>query len=288
MILTWFGEWPGWMRLFLQSCRYNPSIDWLIVTDCGDPGDLPLNVRLLETSFEDYRAFIGARLGITPQWRDAYKLCDIKPALGAIHAEQASRYDFWGFGDLDVIYGDIRAVYTPDVLAYDLISTHAGIVAGHFCLLRSAPRMTFAFKRIRFWRSLLERDRHCSFDEQIFSRLFLPMDWRKPWRRLQTPFLGGALFAERYSTSIPPLPYPEGANAYPTEWIWREGKLTNNASPSRGFLYLHFSHWQSARWTSENAAPWTRITQIDALPPGRPSQFRITRDGFLPLPGPLA
>ena len=111
MILTWFGAWPGWMRFFLESCRRNPTLDWAIWTDQSAPQDLPPNVRVSTLSFDAYRAYAAERLGLTPRWRDPYKLCDLKPALGWIHRDASAPYDYWGFGDLDVIYGDIRAIY---------------------------------------------------------------------------------------------------------------------------------------------------------------------------------
>ncbi len=283
-MLTWFGEWPAWTRLFLESCRHNSTVDWLLITDCGEPPDLPANVKLFETTFADYHDLVGRRLGIRPQWSDPYKLCDLKPALGYIHADALAGYDYWGFGDLDVIYGDIRAILTPDLLDCDLLSSHTGIVAGHFCVLRHSPEMLAAFMRVRGWRARLARDVHCSFDEQIFSRLFLPVDWRRPWRRLQTPWLGGAQFVEQFSTSIPPLPFLPGAANYPTKWFWRDGKLTNDVGGEREFLYVHFSHWQSNRWTQEPEAPWRTLDRLDKLPPGRPAAFCISRDGFTPLP----
>jgi hypothetical protein len=286
VILAWFGKWPGWIRPFLESCRWNPSVDWLIATDCGAPEDLPGNVRLHHTTFEAYRAFIGEKLAIAPAWRDAYKLCDLKPALGFVHRDVAKDYDYWAFGDLDVIYGDIRAVLTPDVLRHDLVSCHDHIVAGHLSLLRTTPRMLEAFTRVRGWRDMLAEDRHRSFDEQIFSRMFMQLPLRSAWRRMQTPWLGGALFREQFSTDIDPLPFVDGTRRWPTEWVWREGKLTNDRAHGREFLYLHFSHWQSSRWTRDAQAPWRGLAKIDNLPPGRPNAFRISREGFTPLERP--
>ena len=283
IILTWFGHWPGWMQAFVESCRWNPTIDWLIATDCGDPGDLPPNVRLFQASFPEYRELAGERLGIKPEWQNAYKLCDLKPALGFIHQDCLGDYDYWGFGDLDVIYGNIRAIYTPEILQYDLISSHEHIVAGHFTLLRTAPRMRDAFQRVRGWRGLLAQARHCSFDEQIFSRLFMPVNWRRPWQRLAAPWLGGAVLREQFSTDLDPLPWVDGSRNYPTEWYWREGRLTNASTGEREFLYLHLSHWQSSRWTGEAQAPWRHLAHISQLPPGRPSAFRISREGILPM-----
>ena len=45
-----------------------------------------------------------------------YKLCDYKPAYGEIFAPELSGYDFWGYGDMDLVFGDLRAYFTEDKL----------------------------------------------------------------------------------------------------------------------------------------------------------------------------
>ena len=36
-LIPYFGRWPFWMPFFLQSCRFNPDVQWLFFTDCGTP-----------------------------------------------------------------------------------------------------------------------------------------------------------------------------------------------------------------------------------------------------------
>jgi hypothetical protein len=279
----WFGRWPEWMRFFLASCRANPSIDWLLIGDDAPPQDLPPNVRVMRISLADYRALIAKKLDIAPQWNDAYKICDVRPALAAIHEEEISRYDYWGYCDLDVIFGDIRRIYTPETLTHDIISPHAHVVAGHFTLFRNIPRVNQAFRKIPSWQNSLSTAEHKSFDEQIFSRLYMPFPLKRKWRRLFTPFLGGALLVERYSTAIRPLRWIDGGLEWPEQWFWNQGRLTTSKSGEREMLYLHFSHWQSNRWTAEGIAPWRKLERLDNLPPGRPDRFVISAKGFTPF-----
>jgi hypothetical protein len=283
MILTWFGPWPGWIRPFLESCRWNASVDWLIAGDAPPPDDAPPNVRFLTLSFTEWREMAGERLGVPLAWREPYKLCDLKPAYAVIHADIAAPYDYWGFGDLDVIYGDIRRHYDAATLAHDLVTTHDDVVAGHFTILRNEERMVRAYERIPGWRGMFADPAHVSFDEQVVSRLFLPLKGRQKLRRLFTPFLGGGLFVERFSTAIPPRRWIDGTTNFPARWIWREGRLTAEGTPQRDFLYLHFSHWQSARWTRGQPAAWAGLERLDQLPPGRPGEFAISAQGFTPV-----
>ena len=140
------------MPFFLESCRRNPDIDWLLFSDCPIPENVPENVRIESTTFDEYCALVSQRLSIRFGPQAPYKLCDIKPALGYIHADRLTGYDFWAFGDLDLIYGNLRRYFTAERLAgYDLFSTHERRVAGHLCLIRNTAEMQRVFMRIKDW-----------------------------------------------------------------------------------------------------------------------------------------
>lgn len=284
IIIPWFGPWPAWMRFFIKSCRWNPTVDWLLFSDAPPPEDLPPNLRVVTTSFEDYRALAASRLGIKPAWTEAYTLCDLKPTWGFIHPSEIAGYDYWGFGDLDVIYGDLRRFYTPEVLVHDVISAHEHIVSAHFALLRTTPSMVSAFQQIPRWKARLSSAPYEGFDEQMFSRLFLPIRGKRAWRRLITPFLGGGYFREQFSTNLPGLKWIDGTGNFPGQWFWDRGRLTTDRSGEREFLYLHFSHWQSNRWTGEEMASWKDLARLDNVPEERPTGFAISAKGFTPLP----
>lgn len=157
LLIPYFGRWPFWIPFFLRTCKRNADIDWLFFSDCGVPDDLPDNVRIVPISFADYCQLVSERLGISFKPNNPYKLCDIKPALGHIHADHLDGFDFWGFSDIDLIYGDLRGYFSEDRLArYDLLSTHARRVSGHLCLLRNNERMRQAFMCAPGWQACFE------------------------------------------------------------------------------------------------------------------------------------
>src|SRR5471032_2033341 len=88
-LIPYFGQWPFWMPFFLESFRRNTDIDWLLFSDCGIPENLPPNVTVETMSFGDYCGLVSRRLNIDFAPDAAYKLCDIKPALGHIHADRS-------------------------------------------------------------------------------------------------------------------------------------------------------------------------------------------------------
>ena len=165
IIIPYFGQWPEWINLFMQSCEYNPSIDWLFITDCGFPDIQPVNTQFMETSFDEYKAQISTKLHIDFSRATPYKLCDLKPAYGLIHQKHLQRYDFFGFGDMDLIYGNLRHFLTEDILRrHQLISTHNNRISGHIFLLRNNHRMISAFRQIHDWKNLFENPEHLSLD----------------------------------------------------------------------------------------------------------------------------
>lgn len=106
-IIPYFGRWPEWMPLYLYSCSRQKGIDFLFFTDCERPGRTYPNTRFFPISFADYCQKVSSALAIGFRPSSPYKLCDLKPFYGLIHREELSGYDWWGFGDMDVVYGSI-------------------------------------------------------------------------------------------------------------------------------------------------------------------------------------
>jgi hypothetical protein len=71
------------------------------------------------------------KLGFGVNIKHSYKLCDFKPAYGFIFFELIENYDFWGYCDIDIIFGSIRDFITKEILeSHDLISTRPDWIPG--------------------------------------------------------------------------------------------------------------------------------------------------------------
>jgi hypothetical protein len=244
MLCFHFGKWPAWIEFFVESCRWNPDVHWRIHTDCGRPENRSPNVEIVAAGFDEYKAFARERLGVAFDPADPYKLCDLRPALGFLHEEDIRGYPFFGYGDLDVIYGKISDFYGPERLAgFDVISTHPERLSGHFAVFRNTPGLRRAFERIPEYRTCLEAPHHTGVDEAGFGRLFLNSNTER------------VLFVERHSTVLSRRGWHDGTMNYPRRWFWRRGRLTNAHDGDREFLYLHFMRWQSARWINDPPLP---------------------------------
>lgn len=132
-VIPYFGNFPDYFPLFLQSCAENPSFDWMIFTDNQRKFNYPKNVHVSYCTFESIKNRIRELFPFHITLDEPYKLCDYRIAYGEIFAKELASYDFWGFCDTDVIFGNLAAFITDDVLTdYDRI-----LARGHLTLLRN-------------------------------------------------------------------------------------------------------------------------------------------------------
>ena len=265
IVIPYFGNWPFWINVFLASCAKNQSVDFLLLGDCGRPDYLPANVKFEEVSFIDYKKRVARALGITFDPLVAYKLCDIKPMLGKIHEQDISGYDFWGFGDLDLVYGDLRAVYTEDLLSkYDLISNHATRVSGHLCLIRNTQFMREVYQKVPGWQEKIESQKHVAFDEKAFSKLFVKhKNFPKILRRLFNvfyPLSRKSYFVENYTTPNGCITWRDGSSKFPKKWYWSNGSIKNDLDDETCYPYFHFAVWKKKYWVGNE---FDRLEKID-------------------------
>jgi|GEM_PF-2517457 len=171
LIIPYFGKWPEWMDLYLFSCSKQHNIDFVFYTDCVIPVRIYKNTIFHQISFEDYCAFVSKRLLIPFHPKAAYKLCDLKVFYGIVHENDLQGYEWWGFGDIDLVYGELSLLVNEDNLQkYDLLTTHVDRIAGHFTIIRKDSKYTDLCKEIPDWKKLLCDAENHGIDENAFTR----------------------------------------------------------------------------------------------------------------------
>lgn len=280
-VIPYFGKWPFWFPFFLESCRENPDINWILYSDCATPNDTPTNVQVVNVGYTEYCEKVSNTLGIDFRPTSPYKLCDLKPALGYIHQDDLKDFDFWAFGDIDLVYGDLRQYFTDDRLSHhDIFSTHRRRISGHFCLLRNTRFMRTAFMHIEGWKQMLGSPQHQWFDESAFSHLFIRhKNWPPLLSRVAKPFSRWTRCIENieaFSTPNARIPWIDGSHDFPEEWRWNHGKLTNSKDGERQFPYFHFVVWKKEAWKNSNAAAIESVATTLA----KSGRWGITAKGF--------
>ena len=166
-VVAYYGKFPNYFPVWLNSCRQNPSVDFLIFTDISPKGYvLPPNVRFIPTSFEQLRERFQKYFGFKISLERPYKLCDYKPAYGEALQDYLHDYDFWGHCDIDLIWGNIRHFVTDELLdQYDRICNQ-----GHCSIYRNSPRVNSLYRTLDphgcyDWHEVYSNDRNYAFDE---------------------------------------------------------------------------------------------------------------------------
>ena len=167
IVACYFGPLPKFMRPFLGTCATNSTVDFHFVSDSEPPPGLPANVKWHRMSLKDVEGMASQSLGFEAQIKRAYKLCDYKPTYGMVFESFLGSYDFWGYCDIDLVWGDIRSFLTPEVLADADVLSFRGKhwLTGAFTLFRNVPPVTRLFECAPNYQEVLQDTKHWSFCE---------------------------------------------------------------------------------------------------------------------------
>jgi len=175
IIIPYFGKWPAWFEYFLLSCAYNSSVDWLLFSDCGKPGEIFDNTRFIDFTLDDFNRLASQKLDLSIKIMHPYKICDLRPAFGHIFSEYIKDYEFWGYGDIDLIYGNLNAHFIGELLnKHDILSNHDQFISGHLCLIRNMPETNLLYRKNGLYEDVFKDPYYTGFDEQLLKRKFNP------------------------------------------------------------------------------------------------------------------
>lgn len=174
LITCYFGKFPWYFDLFLKSCATNPTIDFIIFSDCPTPKNLPENIKVISFTIKEFNLLATEKLGFEVTIKSAYKLCDFKPAYGVIFSEYITTYPFWGITDIDIVFGRIREFMTNELLDnYEIISVRNDYPTGSFMLFKNNNKINTLFRKSRDFKKVFLSDTHYCFDECNFRHRYL-------------------------------------------------------------------------------------------------------------------
>ena len=164
------GKLPWYFDYFIHSCRYNPTVNFIIITDdMEDKKLLPPNILILHKTLDEINNIASTKLGFQVKIKSGYKLCDFKPAYGLLFEDLLAPYDFWGHADIDIIFGNIRNFITDSTLDnYDLIAVRHDFLTGYFLLFRNNEKLKWLFSHSRDYERVFRDEIHYCFDETNF------------------------------------------------------------------------------------------------------------------------
>ena len=278
LIVCYFGEFPKWFDFFLETCKYNSSVKFLIFTDTNEPYPPMHNVTFEKLSLDEFSRLASQKLNLDIRISEAYKVCDYKPAYGVIFEDYLIGIDFWGHCDLDIVFGDIRSFITDKMLEeYDVITAKKEFLTGHFTLYnsRTAHRI---YEHSKDYQYVFQCQELFSFDECNFLWWYLLnghniLNMQSPVesmshvvRKLNEE---GAIKAYFDALMIEQdmIDVYSRVNSFKKKIVWCKGKLTDTTN-NKNFLYFHF---HSLKRLKNFRIPYWRNNSIE---------FMISNKGF--------
>lgn len=167
-IIPYFGEFPNYMQLYLNSCKKNPEFHWTIITDNLKKYDYPENVKVVYKTFEEVQRLVRSKFNFQVEINQPYKFCDMKPMYGYIFEDYNKGFDFWGYCDVDMILGDLKSFINDEMLSYDKVFTQ-----GHMTIMRNSDEMNTLFMRKiggnELYKTVLQSENSFNFDEDFLD-----------------------------------------------------------------------------------------------------------------------
>lgn len=164
-IVPYYGKFPNYFQLVLNSCKNNSDFDWLIITDIEDEYDYPKNVFVIKKTFKEIKKMIQEKFNFEICLDTPHKFCDFKPTYGYVFQDYIKEYDFWGYCDIDVIFGKLSTFITKELLeTYEKI-----FIYGHMTLYRNNEENNKKFMQLlkgeEVYRKYLSTKATYGFDE---------------------------------------------------------------------------------------------------------------------------
>ena len=245
-IIPYFGNFKNYFQLFLNSCATNSDFSWLIVTDNNEKYDFPRNVLVKQMSFSQLKEIINEKLNANVRINSPYKLCDLRPMYGKIFTDFISEYDWWGYCDIDLVFGKLNHFLSDDLLdSYDKIG-----VLGHCTLMKNTESVNNAFKLPLngkyIYKKIISSSNNFSFDEEHHNSINNIME-NNGFRILNqnaeaNPYTKSSVF--RLNHLNPDWTYSVERPSK-SVFIWENGILkrfivVDNKLISKEYLYIHF------------------------------------------------
>lgn len=141
-VVPYFGKFPEYFQLWLDSCNYNNEFNWILLTDIDKSiYNVPVNVEFIECTFSNIINIFRNKIDDKISLDTAYKLCDFRPVYWMLLDYYNITYDFWGYCDVDLIFGRLSYFLKEELFfKYDRIYS-----MGHLSLISSSPITKYAF-----------------------------------------------------------------------------------------------------------------------------------------------
>lgn len=140
-IVAYYGVLPTYFSYWLKCAQNNPLLDFFIITDNDISVDVS-NIHIIRWSFRELKRRLQCIFPYRIILESPYKLCDYKPVYGLLLHDFLLDFDYWGYIDVDLIFGDVTKFLRKieGNSNYERIGLH-----GHMTLMKNTEEFTTYF-----------------------------------------------------------------------------------------------------------------------------------------------
>ena len=170
LLVPYFGQFPNYFDLWLSSAKQCEKIDFYILTDKFFPGDKSNNIHFIKYTLDEIKNKASIVLGFNCVLDTPYKLCDYRPIYNLLFSEICNKYEYWGYGDIDVIYGNLNRLFELGLFDKYLVI----FKLGHLSFVKNDLRCNF-FNLVNktILKKIYSSNESFFFDERDYSRYSL-------------------------------------------------------------------------------------------------------------------
>ena len=226
------GKFPPSFKLWLLSAKTQP-FDFVFITDQDQQKDCQ-GYKWHKITLEQLKFHISDLVGFPVRLSYPYKLCDYRPAYGEIFSDIIRDYQYWGYCDLDMIFGNTQFILDEVEQSYpDKI-----FQTGHLSFTKNTPDNNSLYKKSSFidYKYIFSNNKTCQFDE-----------WHGIGKIMKE--YGKKVFHEAFYADIKPNSLyfaPENITSYKNQiFVYTNGNiiqyyLDNGFIKTRDLIYIHF------------------------------------------------
>ena len=171
LIQVWLGPLPEYFQYHFKTIKDLNCIDFLFFTDQKvDFKSDNFKVHHIDKSKLEnlIHQKTNHKINLSNKF---YKINDLKASYGHLFEEKILDDDYFGFYDIDTLFGDISKLLNPYINEFDVISFGGEYIfnrtSGPFTLMRNNPTMRNLYSCEYFFK-MLEIDETVAFEEDYF------------------------------------------------------------------------------------------------------------------------
>lgn len=144
--MPWWGNAPAWLPQFFRRAAATTRIEMILLGDAARFAP-ELNTSRMPVTMDEFEARASQLVGFPVRKRSesfprGQSLCELRPMLADMYPDLLAKYEWWGWGEFDCVWGDWDSLLTDELMArYDMIGSNSYSVTGPLTIFRNVPAM---------------------------------------------------------------------------------------------------------------------------------------------------